>query len=92
MTMSKVAFLGLGAMGSPVARHLIEFGHSVAVWNRSPAAVKAAMARGAKVAPTPRAAAEGPEFVFTKSLKAAIEARGAPLCSALRSSEGPRLQ
>ena len=63
--MSKIAFLGLGAMGSRMAPHLIEAGHDVVVWNRSPAAVAAAVARGAKSAATPRQAAEGAEFVLT---------------------------
>jgi 3-hydroxyisobutyrate dehydrogenase-like beta-hydroxyacid dehydrogenase len=44
--MSKIAFLGLGAMGSRMAPHLIKVGHDVTVWNRSPAAVAAAVARG----------------------------------------------
>ena len=63
--MSKIAFLGLGTMGSRMAPHLIEAGHDVVVWNRSPAAVAAAVARGAKSAATPRQAAEGAEFVLT---------------------------
>jgi 3-hydroxyisobutyrate dehydrogenase len=62
--MSKIAFLGLGAMGSRMAPHLIKVGHDVTVWNRSPAAVAAAVARGARSAATPREAAEGAEFVF----------------------------
>jgi 3-hydroxyisobutyrate dehydrogenase len=63
--MSKIAFLGLGAMGSRMAPHLIKAGHDVTVWNRSPAAVAAAVARGARSAATPREAAEGAEFVFS---------------------------
>ena len=63
--MSKIAFLGLGAMGSRMAPHLIKAGHAVTVWNRSPAAVEAAVARGARSAATPREAAEGAEFVFS---------------------------
>jgi 3-hydroxyisobutyrate dehydrogenase len=63
--MSKIAFLGLGAMGSRMAAHLIKAGHHVTVWNRSPAAVAAAVARGARSAATPREAAEGAEFVFS---------------------------
>jgi 3-hydroxyisobutyrate dehydrogenase len=63
--MSKIAFLGLGAMGSRMAPHLIKGGHDVTVWNRSPAAVAAAVARGARSAATPREAAEGAEFVFS---------------------------
>jgi len=63
--MSKIAFLGLGAMGSRMVPHLIKAGHDVTVWNRSPAAVTAAVARGARSAATPREAAEGTEFVFS---------------------------
>src|ERR1700735_5561852 len=63
--MSKIAFLGLGAMGSRMVPHLIDAGHAVTVWNRSTAAVEAAVARGAKSASTPRAAAQGAEFVLT---------------------------
>jgi 3-hydroxyisobutyrate dehydrogenase len=63
--MSKIAFLGLGAMGSRMALHLIKAGHDVTVWNRSPAAVAAAVAHGARSAATPREAAEGAEFVFS---------------------------
>ena len=63
--MNKIAFLGLGAMGSRMAPHLIKAGHAVTVWNRSPAAVEAAVALGAKSASTPREAAEGAEFVLT---------------------------
>jgi 3-hydroxyisobutyrate dehydrogenase-like beta-hydroxyacid dehydrogenase len=63
--MSKIAFLGLGGMGSRMVPHLIKAGHDVTVWNRSPAAVTAAVARGARSASTPREAAEGAEFVFS---------------------------
>jgi 3-hydroxyisobutyrate dehydrogenase-like beta-hydroxyacid dehydrogenase len=64
-TMSKIAFLGLGAMGSRLVPHLIKAGHIVTVWNRSPAAVETAVARVARSAATPREAAEGAEFVLT---------------------------
>jgi 3-hydroxyisobutyrate dehydrogenase len=63
--MSKIAFLGLGAMGWRMAPHRIKADHDVTVWNRSPAAVAAAVARGARSAATPREAAEGAEFVFS---------------------------
>jgi 3-hydroxyisobutyrate dehydrogenase-like beta-hydroxyacid dehydrogenase len=62
--MGKIAFLGLGAMGSCMAPHLIKAGHDVTIWNRLPAAVATAVARGARSAATPREAAEGAEFVF----------------------------
>ena len=63
--MSKIAFLGLGAMGSRMVPHLIKAGHAVTVWNRSSAAVEAAVALGAKSASTPHEAADGAEFVLT---------------------------
>jgi 3-hydroxyisobutyrate dehydrogenase len=63
--MSKIAFLGLGAMGARMVPHLIKGGHDVTVWNRSPGPVAAAAALGAKSAPSPREAAEGADFVLT---------------------------
>ena len=62
--MSKVAFLGLGAMGSRMAANLLKAGHTVTVWNRSPAAAKALIASGARKASSPKEAAEGADFVF----------------------------
>ncbi|MDZ5646646.1 NAD(P)-dependent oxidoreductase [Nitrospirillum sp. BR 11828] len=62
--MSKVAFLGLGAMGARMAANLVKAGHAVTVWNRSPAATADLKALGATVAPSPRAAAAGADFVI----------------------------
>ncbi len=45
--MSEVAFVGLGTMGREMARRLIEAGHDVAVWNRSPQAADDLVALGA---------------------------------------------
>ncbi len=61
----RVAFLGLGVMGHPMAGHLARAGHSATVYNRSPAkaAAWAAEYAGATAA-TPREAAVGAEFVF----------------------------
>ena len=63
--MARVAFLGLGVMGFPMAGHLAAAGHEVTVWNRSPAKAEAWLGRhkGA-AAPTARAAAEGADFVM----------------------------
>jgi len=62
---SSVAFLGLGVMGAPMARHLAAAGHSVTVYNRTPAKALAWVALyGHRAAPTPREAAEGAEFVI----------------------------
>jgi 3-hydroxyisobutyrate dehydrogenase len=65
--MSKVAFIGLGTMGFPMAAHLKSRGkHDVAVYNRTPAKAEAWVAQfGGRQAPTPAVAAEGAEFVFT---------------------------
>lgn len=63
--MAKVAFLGLGVMGYPMARHLKAKGHEVTVYNRTTAkAEQWAAENGGKVAKTPREAAEGQEIVF----------------------------
>jgi 3-hydroxyisobutyrate dehydrogenase len=64
--MSKVAFIGLGVMGFPLAGHLATRGHhDVVVLNRTSAKADAWVARfGGTAAPTPAAAAEGADFVF----------------------------
>lgn len=63
--MTAIAFLGIGLMGAPMATHLLEAGHSVAVWNRSPGKAEALAAAGAGVAATPAEAASGAAVVFT---------------------------
>jgi len=61
----RVAFLGLGVMGFPMAGHLARAGHQVTVYNRSPAKAEAWQAQfGGQRAETPAAAADGAEFVF----------------------------
>jgi 3-hydroxyisobutyrate dehydrogenase-like beta-hydroxyacid dehydrogenase len=64
--MAKVAFIGLGVMGFPMAGHLVKAGHEVTVYNRtaSKAADWAGKHKG-KTAPTPAEAAKGAEFVMT---------------------------
>ncbi len=63
--MSTVAFIGLGVMGTPMARHLAAAGHQVTVYNRTPEKALAWVALyGHLAAPTPREAADGAEFVF----------------------------
>jgi 3-hydroxyisobutyrate dehydrogenase-like beta-hydroxyacid dehydrogenase len=65
--MAKVAFIGLGVMGYPMAGHLkTRGGHEVTVFNRTAAKAEKWVAQfGGKSAPTPKAAASGAEFVFT---------------------------
>jgi len=64
--MAKVAFVGLGVMGYPMAGHLkAKGGHEVTVYNRT--AAKAAQwtaQHGGQSAPTPRQAAEGQDFIM----------------------------
>ncbi|WP_420022688.1 NAD(P)-dependent oxidoreductase [Cereibacter azotoformans] len=63
--MAKLAFLGLGVMGFPMAGHLAAKGHEVTVFNRSGAKAEAWVARhGGRSAPTPAEAAAGAEFVM----------------------------
>ena len=58
--MSSVSFIGLGVMGTPMARHLAAAGHQVTVYNRTPEKALAWVALyGNRAAPTPREAAEG---------------------------------
>ncbi len=65
--MATVAFIGLGVMGYPMAAHLKTKGnHEVCVFNRTSAkAQKWVDEFGGAMAPTPRAAAEGADFVFS---------------------------
>ncbi len=62
----KVAFLGLGVMGYPMAGHLVRAGHHVTVYNRNAAKAQAWLAQwpGNACAPTPREAAAGADIVF----------------------------
>ena len=65
----KVAFLGLGVMGAPMAAHLARAGHSVTVYNRTTSksiawCAQQASAGAVKHAPTPRLAAQGAALVF----------------------------
>lgn len=63
--MAKVAFLGLGVMGFPMAGHLAAKGHEVTVYNRTFAKAEAwTQKHNGKAAKTPREAAQGQEIVF----------------------------
>ena len=64
--MAKVAFLGLGVMGFPMAGHLVAKGHQVTVYNRNPAKAATWVAKhGGASAATPREAAQDAEFVLS---------------------------
>lgn len=63
MTALKVAVLGLGIMGSGMARNLLAGGFDTAVWNRSPQKAEPLVAAGARRAETPAEAATGADIV-----------------------------
>jgi 3-hydroxyisobutyrate dehydrogenase len=63
--MAKIAFLGMGVMGYPMAGHIAAAGHDVTVYNRTTAKAEAwAAQHGGRHAATPAAAASGADFVF----------------------------
>jgi 3-hydroxyisobutyrate dehydrogenase len=64
-TLMRIGFIGLGNMGGPMAANLLKAGHALTVFDLSKSALEAAQAAGAKLADSPRAAAEGSEFVIT---------------------------
>jgi 3-hydroxyisobutyrate dehydrogenase-like beta-hydroxyacid dehydrogenase len=63
--MAKLAFLGLGQMGLPMAGRLLEAGHELAVWNRTASKADPLVERGAVAAETPAAAAKDADGVIT---------------------------
>jgi 3-hydroxyisobutyrate dehydrogenase len=64
MAMVRLAYLGLGLMGAPMARNLIAAGHDVTVWNRSVAKAEPFRAQGARIAATPADAVRDAGIVF----------------------------
>ncbi|MFC2967435.1 NAD(P)-dependent oxidoreductase [Acidimangrovimonas pyrenivorans] len=63
--MAKLAFLGLGVMGYPMAGHLAKAGHEVTVYNRTAAKAEAwVKEHGGALGATPAAAAKGADFVM----------------------------
>jgi 3-hydroxyisobutyrate dehydrogenase-like beta-hydroxyacid dehydrogenase len=61
----KIGFIGLGSMGAAIAANLIESGHEVHVFNRTPARAERLREAGARVAATPAEAARSADVVFT---------------------------
>ena len=60
-----IAWLGLGHMGSPMARRLLDHGHQLIVWNSSPERAQPLAEAGARVAQSPAAAASEADVVIT---------------------------
>lgn len=66
MTLSmKLAFIGAGNMGSPMARNLLRAGHHVTVFNRTPAHAEPLQQEGAALAESPADAARDADFLIT---------------------------
>ena len=63
--MSKIAFLGLGQMGTPMAARLLQAGHHVTVWNRTPGRAAPFAQQGAVVASSPAEAAADVDSAIT---------------------------
>jgi 3-hydroxyisobutyrate dehydrogenase-like beta-hydroxyacid dehydrogenase len=63
--MAKLAFLGLGLMGAPMARRLLAAGHDVIVWNRTPEKAEPLVADGARHGSTPAEAGQGVDAALT---------------------------
>jgi 3-hydroxyisobutyrate dehydrogenase-like beta-hydroxyacid dehydrogenase len=61
----KIAFIGLGNMGSHMARHLLRAGHDVTVWNRTPSKADQLSAEGAKVGRSAGETVKDAEAVIT---------------------------
>lgn len=61
----KLGWVGVGKMGRPMASHLLAAGHEVVACDLVPALVQAVVAKGARAAPTPAAAAREAEVVFS---------------------------
>ena len=78
----RIAFLGLGKMGSAIARHLLKAGHDLTLWNRTASHAEPFKALGTKVADSPREAVADSEVVFSmvmddKALEAIVFEAGA---------------
>lgn len=61
----RLGFIGLGIMGRPMAKHLIEAGHTLTVWNRSRPGIEEVVAAGAAEGASPADVAARSEVVFT---------------------------
>jgi len=61
----KIAFFGLGNMGTPMAWRLVRAGHEVTVWNRTLSKAQPLRTEGAKVSPSPQEAAKQAEILIT---------------------------
>ncbi|WP_143466895.1 NAD(P)-dependent oxidoreductase [Lentzea kentuckyensis] len=73
MTRAEVGVVGLGVMGSAIARRLLETGHAVRVYDVRPEAVLDLVAAGAVASATPKAVAEAGQVVLSLNSTAIVE-------------------
>jgi 3-hydroxyisobutyrate dehydrogenase-like beta-hydroxyacid dehydrogenase len=70
----KIAFMGLGSLGTPIAANLIQDGHDVTVWNRTPGKAQSLLNQGAREAGSPQeAVTPGGVIVSVLAHDAAVE-------------------
>ena len=60
-----IGWIGLGLMGRPMGLNLLKAGYPLTVWNRTPSRAESLVAAGARLASSPRAAAEAADVLFT---------------------------
>jgi len=63
--MTRIAFLGLGQMGAPMAARLLGAGHELTLWNRTPEKADPLVEKGARLAATPAEASRAAEATIT---------------------------
>src|SRR5574341_2335488 len=63
--MQRIGFIGLGLMGQPMSRRLLDAGHSLTVWNRTADKARGLLAAGAAWGPSPLAVAQASDVVIT---------------------------
>ncbi|HVW45960.1 MAG TPA: NAD(P)-dependent oxidoreductase [Solirubrobacterales bacterium] len=75
-----IGFIGLGVMGAPMARNLLDAGHEVVAWNRSPGPLEELTAAGARAGEDPAAVAREADIVISivKDDAAVREVLGGP--------------
>ena len=71
--MATLGFCGLGQMGEPMALRLIDAGHDVVVWNRTPERAQGVVEKGARRAGSPREAAAAEAVITMVSTPDALE-------------------
>ena len=62
--MAKCGFIGLGIMGEPMARNLLNAGNEIVVWNRTKSKTEARITEGAQLGLSPSDVAQQSDFIF----------------------------